>query len=101
MAAVVALPVMLYQTLMFIRPALETPQELAMFRAVAILGMPLVLFFFAMGLFFAYFVMLPFGLKYLLSFGSELAKAELEHQRILFVRVLASCCGSARPSRRP
>ena len=74
-AAVVALPVLLYQALMFIRPALETPQELAMFRGVAIIGMPLVVIFFAMGLSFAYFVMLPFGLKYLMSFGSELARA--------------------------
>jgi sec-independent protein translocase protein TatC len=74
-AAVVALPVVLYQTLMFIRPALESSEELAIFRGVALIGMPLVAVFFIMGLIFAYFVMLPFGLKYLASFGTELAKA--------------------------
>ncbi len=72
--AIAALPMILYQSLMFIRPALESPQEISMFRAVAILGMPLVLVFFALGLAFAYFVMLPFAIKYLSSFGTEFAK---------------------------
>ena len=73
-AAVVALPVLLYEALMFIRPALESEQEVAVFRVVAILGAPLVLLFFALGVSFAYFVMLPFALKYLMSFGSDLAR---------------------------
>jgi len=74
-AAVVSLPVILYEVLMFIRPALESPQELSVFRAIALLGMPLVAVFFILGLIFAYFIMLPFGLQYLASFGSDLAKA--------------------------
>jgi sec-independent protein translocase protein TatC len=74
-AAVLALPMLLYQTLMFIRPALETPQEIAVFRSIAIIGMPLVGVFFLLGVAFAYYVMLPFGLKYLQTFGSELAEA--------------------------
>ncbi|PKO20729.1 MAG: twin-arginine translocase subunit TatC [Chloroflexi bacterium HGW-Chloroflexi-1] len=74
-AAVVALPVLLYQALLFIRPALETPQEISVFRSIAIVGTPLVAFFFMLGITFAYFIMLPFGLKYLQSFGSELATA--------------------------
>ena len=74
-AAVVAVPMFLYQTLMFIRPALETPEEVGAFRGVAIVGMPLVGVFFLLGLSFAYFIMLPFGLKYLQAFGSELATA--------------------------
>jgi sec-independent protein translocase protein TatC len=72
--AITALPMVLYQSLMFIHPALESPQELSLFRAVAILGMPLVLVFFALGLSFAYFIMLPFAIKYLSSFGTEFAK---------------------------
>jgi sec-independent protein translocase protein TatC len=72
--AIAALPMILYQCLMFIRPALESPQELSMFKAIAILGMPLVVVFFAMGLSFAYFVMLPFAIQYLSSFGTEFAK---------------------------
>ena len=74
-AAIVALPVLLYQMLMFIRPALETSHEISVFRSIAIIGMPLVAIFFALGMAFAYFIMLPFGLKYLQSFGSEVAKA--------------------------
>jgi sec-independent protein translocase protein TatC len=74
-AAVVAVPVVIYETLMFIRPALETPQEIAVFRGIAIVGMPLVAIFFIAGMAFAYFIMLPFGLKYLASFGSQIAQA--------------------------
>ncbi len=74
-AAVVALPVLLMQTLAFIRPALESPQELAVYRSVTLVGMPLILVFFALGMTFAYYVMLPFGLLYLQTFGSELATA--------------------------
>jgi sec-independent protein translocase protein TatC len=74
-AAIVALPVMLVEILFFIRPALETPAELKLYRAVAIIGLPMVAIFFIAGLSFAYFIMLPFGLQYLSSFGSDVAKA--------------------------
>lgn len=74
-AAVLALPVLIYETLVFIRPALETPHEIAVFRSMAIVGMPLVIVFFIGGVLFAYFIMLPVGLKYLQSFGSDLATA--------------------------
>jgi sec-independent protein translocase protein TatC len=74
-AAIVALPVFLYQILLFIRPALESPQELAVYRAVGIIGMPMVAIFFVLGLAFSYFILLPFGLKYLQGFGSDLAQA--------------------------
>jgi sec-independent protein translocase protein TatC len=74
-AAVVTLPVLLYEILMFIRPALETEQEISTFRGIAIFGMPLVLIFFLLGGSFAYFIMLPFALQYLMSFGNDVAKA--------------------------
>jgi sec-independent protein translocase protein TatC len=72
-AAVVAMPVLLYQVLMFIRPALENPQEVSIFRAVAFVAIPLVAVFFILGMAFAYFIMLPMGLKYLQSMGSAFA----------------------------
>jgi sec-independent protein translocase protein TatC len=72
-AAVVAMPVLLYQVLMFIRPALENPHELSIFRAVAFVAIPLVALFFLMGMAFAYYIMLPMGLKYLQSMGSAFA----------------------------
>src|SRR5512139_2719854 len=41
-AVVLALPMLIYQALMFIRPALESPQEIALFKGVALVGMPMV-----------------------------------------------------------
>jgi sec-independent protein translocase protein TatC len=74
-AAIITMPVMLFQVLMFIRPALETEQEISTFKMVAIVGMPLVLIFFLIGASFSYFIMLPFALQYLMSFGNDVAKA--------------------------
>lgn len=73
-ALVLALPMLLYQTLMFIRPALENPQEIRTFRAIALIGTPLVIVFFIAGLSFAYFVLLPVMLPFLLGTGSDIAK---------------------------
>jgi sec-independent protein translocase protein TatC len=72
-AIVLALPMILYQVLMFVRPALETPAEMSAFRTVAIIGAPLVLLFFAGGLAFAYFVLLPVMLPFLLGTGGSIA----------------------------
>jgi sec-independent protein translocase protein TatC len=72
-AAVVALPVLLYQILMFVRPALENPQEMSVFRMVAFVAIPMVAVFFLAGMAFAYFIMLPMGLKYLQGMGSSFA----------------------------
>lgn len=74
-AAVLTLPVLLYQILRFIEPALETPAERAAYRLIALVGIPLVLIFFVLGALFAYFIMLPFALKYLASFGTDIARA--------------------------
>jgi sec-independent protein translocase protein TatC len=74
-AAVLTLPIMLYQILRFIEPALETPAEKAAYRLIALIGIPLVLIFFVLGALFAYFIMLPFALKYLASFGTDIARA--------------------------
>ncbi|MCU0508037.1 MAG: twin-arginine translocase subunit TatC [Anaerolineae bacterium] len=72
-ALVVALPMLLYQLLMFIRPALEAPREITAFRMVAVIGTPMVLLFFAAGLAFAYYVLLPVMLPFLLGTGGAIA----------------------------
>jgi sec-independent protein translocase protein TatC len=77
-AVIVALPVALTEMLMFIRPALETPDELSIFKGIAILGMPLVAIFFLCGLAFAFFVMLPVMLPFLYGFGQQIAKPTWE-----------------------
>jgi len=74
-AAVLTLPILLYQLLRFAEPALESPTERATYRFIAFLGIPLVLIFFLLGSAFAYFIMLPFALKYLASFGLDIARA--------------------------
>lgn len=68
-ALIVALPVLVFEILMFIRPALESPQELSTFKWIVGLGLPLVVVFFLAGLTFAYFILLPFGLQALAAFG--------------------------------
>ncbi len=73
-ALVLALPMLLYQTLMFIRPALENPHEIRVFRMIALVGAPLVILFFIAGLLFAYFVLLPAMLPFLLGTGSDIAR---------------------------
>ena len=74
-AAVLTLPILLYQMLRFTEPALESPSERSAYRLIAFLGIPMVLIFFLAGTAFAYFIMLPFALKYLASFGTDIAKA--------------------------
>jgi len=70
-----AVPVIMYHVLAFVRPALENPQEEKIFRTVVYVAAPFSLLFFSGGVAFAYFVMLPFALKYLASFGSDIAQA--------------------------
>jgi sec-independent protein translocase protein TatC len=69
-----ALPLLVYELVLFIYPAFETPQERRTFKFVSLLAVPTTFIFFVGGFAFAYFVMLPFALKYLFAFGSELAK---------------------------
>jgi len=74
-AIALAVPVIMYHVLAFIRPALENSQEEKVFRTVVYIAAPFSLIFFAGGVAFAYFVMLPFALNYLASFGSDIAQA--------------------------
>ena len=73
---VVALPFLVYQVLLFVRPAMESEQERQNFKWLLLLAVPFALAFFVGGLAFAYFVLLPFALKYLFQFGSEIAQPQ-------------------------
>jgi len=70
----VSLPVTLYEILLFVEPAAETEGERRAFRTAKFVAVPAVLLFFVSGLAFAYFVMLPFALRYLQTFGSDLVE---------------------------
>lgn len=71
LGAILALPVMIYQIIAFIVPGL-TPQEKRMLRLV----LPLAGLLFATGVAFSSLVVLPFTLRYLQTFLTDLFKAE-------------------------
>lgn len=71
LGAILATPVILYQLLAFIVPGL-TPSE----RRVLFITMPLALVLFAGGVAFCALVVLPFTLRYLQTFLTDLFKAE-------------------------
>jgi len=67
MGIALAMPVLIHQTWLFLRPALF-PHE----RRYILLGLPLVTLFFVGGVLFSYFLALPAALRFLLNFGSGL-----------------------------
>ena len=66
-----AMPVIVYQLLRYLAPGLEPKEKRYLFTFV-----PGATIFFVAGVAFAYFAMLPFALKYLLTFGSDLVEAK-------------------------
>jgi len=73
---IVALPMLVYQLLLFIYPAMETDKERSNFRMLMIVAVPSAVLFFVGGLAFAYFVLLPFALRYLFQFGADIAQPQ-------------------------
>ncbi len=67
-----ALPFIVFQAVMFVAPAL-TPKE----KRYAYLLIPAVFLFFATGVAFGYFVLLPPALRFLLTFGSDIATPQI------------------------
>jgi sec-independent protein translocase protein TatC len=72
-AAVITAPVLLIQIMLFVRPGLEKPAEISAYRGATVVGMPLVFVFFAAGVTFAYFILLPAMLRFLGSTGGDFA----------------------------
>ena len=66
-----ALPVILYQVIAFVWPALIYESE----RRWVYIIIPMASIFFVSGLLFSYFFLLPFALNYLLTFGKGIAVA--------------------------
>jgi sec-independent protein translocase protein TatC len=73
MAAVITMPVLIIEIMLFIRPGLENPKEIAVYRSATIFGIPAVIVFFAVGITFAYFVLLPLMLQFLANTGGDYA----------------------------
>jgi sec-independent protein translocase protein TatC len=64
-----ALPYLVYQLVMFLSPALRDKEKKYVY-----LSLPAVFILFASGVCFAYFIFLPPALKFLLTFGSDIAQ---------------------------
>lgn len=64
-----SLPYLIYQLVMFFAPALKDREKRYLY-----LSMPLVVVLFAAGVCFAYFIFLPPALKFLLTFGGDIAQ---------------------------
>ncbi len=69
--AALALPVIIYQILMFVLPALLPHEKKYLYMA-----MPGVAICFALGVLFGYLALVPFAVKFLASFGSELIQQQ-------------------------
>lgn len=63
---VVSFPFILYQSWAFIGPGLTSTE-----RRVSLSYIGSGMFLFAIGIIFGYYILIPYGLKFLLSFGSE------------------------------
>jgi sec-independent protein translocase protein TatC len=73
---IIALPYIIFQLLAFIAPALEDPKEKNTFRNLVVFGTVPGTVLFISGVAFCYVVMLPFTLRYLKSFGANIAEAQ-------------------------
>ena len=68
---ILAMPIIVYQLVRFMWPGLKTHER--KYLAIIVPGATLS---FLAGVAFAYFVMLPYALRYLISFGGDLAEAK-------------------------
>ncbi len=68
--AALAMPVIVYQVIRFVAPGLKSSEKKYLFLVV-----PSASLLFILGVSFAYLVLLPFALRYLLTFGGDIASA--------------------------
>lgn len=68
---ILAMPVIVYQTIQFIWPGLQHSE-----RSYVRIVVPAATLSFVLGVLFTYFVLLPFALRYLVSFGGDLVEAK-------------------------
>lgn len=70
---VLAMPFFIYQIVMFVSPAL-TRRE----KSYVYIALPWITLMFAGGVAFGYFILLPPAMKFLISFGSDIATAQIK-----------------------
>lgn len=79
---VLALPYLLYQLVMFIRPALTAKE-----RKYLYILLPSVFLSFAAGVAFGYFVLIPPAAKFLITFGNDIAMPQIRIGNFVSVMV--------------
>jgi len=70
---VLAMPFFVYQIVMFVSPALTRKEKKYVY-----LALPWITLMFAGGVAFGYFILLPPALKFLITFGSDIATAQIK-----------------------
>ena len=70
---VLAMPFLIYQLFMFVSPALTTKEKKTIY-----LMLPWIMFMFAAGIAFCYFILLPPAIEFLTTFGSEIAEPQIK-----------------------
>ncbi len=89
--AALSMPVIVYQLVRFIVPGLKPSEKRYLYILV-----PATTVLFVLGLSFAYWVLLPFALRYLLTFGGNIANAMISiSEYISFVTTLMLWMGVA------
>jgi len=89
--AALAMPVIVYQLVRFVVPGLKPSEKKYLYFVV-----PATTILFVLGLAFAYWVLLPFALRYLLTFGGDIATAMISiGEYISFVTTLMLWMGVA------
>lgn len=89
--AALAMPVIVYQAIRFIVPGLKSSEKKYLFVVI-----PSASFLFMLGITFGYLVLLPFALRYLLTFGGDIATAFISiGEYVSFVTTLLLWMGVA------
>lgn len=89
--AALAMPVIVYNLIRFVVPGLKPNEKKYLYFVV-----PVTTLLFMAGLAFGYFVLLPFALRYLLTFGGDIAVAQISiGEYISFVTTLLLWLGAA------
>ena len=81
-AVAIAFPFITYQTVMFIRPALTRGEKAYLYTLL-----PSIFILFIGGVLFAYFVLLPPALNFLLTFGGDIAQPMIKVENYISVLV--------------
>ncbi len=70
---ILAMPYLVYQLIMFVSPALTRKEKKRVY-----LILPWIVLMFVGGIIFAYFILVPPAMKFLITFGSDIAKPQIK-----------------------